>query len=352
MAGPDDVRNVKERDFVRRVLIVIAITGGAIILWELRYVLVLLFGAVLVATVIRAIADPIRTYLRLPERLSVLLSVILIVFVVAGTAWLIGAQIASQSQLISDSLPRAVRMVDGWLDRIGLDHPVQHWVSSLHARNGVILSDFGGWISSLSLGVASVLIVVFGGIFLAASPRLYRIGTVKLVPEEKRGLIAEAMQESATALRLWLKGQLWAMIIIGLMTWAGLMLLGVPSALVLAIISGVLEFVPYAGAIASSVPAIMVALVQGPELALWTAAMYVIVHHAEAYVIQPIVQQYAVEIPAVIMLFSLLAFGMLFGFIGVLFAAPMAVVIYVMIKRLYVVEALHTATPIPGEDKG
>jgi predicted PurR-regulated permease PerM len=68
-------------------------------------------------------------------------------------------------------------------------------------------------------------------------------------------------------------------------------------------------------------------------------------------VIQPIVQQYAVEIPAVIMLFSLLAFGVLFGFIGVLFAAPLAVVLYVMIKRLYVVEALHTPTPIPGEDK-
>lgn len=339
-----------EREFVRRALIVIALAAGVAILWELRYVLVLLFGAVLVATVIRAIADPIRRHLHIPDRLSVLLSVILVVFIVAGTAWLIGAQISSQSQLISDRLPKAVRMIDAWLGSIGLGHPVQHWIASLHSRNGIILSDVGGWLSSLSLGVASVLIVTFGGIFLAASPRLYSIGTVKLVPEEKRGLIAETMMESATALRLWLKGQLWAMIIIGLMTWAGLLLLGVPSALVLALISGVLEFVPYAGPIASSVPAIMVALVQGPELALWTAAMYVIVHHAEAYVIQPIIQQYAVEIPAVIMLFSLLAFGVLFGFIGVLFAAPLAVVLYVVIKRLYVIEALHTPTPIPGED--
>jgi predicted PurR-regulated permease PerM len=69
-------------------------------------------------------------------------------------------------------------------------------------------------------------------------------------------------------------------------------------------------------------------------------------------VLQPLVQQFAVDVPAVVMLFSLLAFGMLFGLIGVLFAAPMAVVAYVMVKRLYVVEALQTPTPIPGEKKG
>ena len=101
-----------------------------------------------------------------------------------------------------------------------------------------------------------------------------------------------------------------------LMTWAGLWLLGVPSALALALISGALEFIPYAGAITSSIPAIMVAMVQSPELALWVVGLYVVVHHVEAYLIQPVIQQFAVEIPAVITLFSLLVFGLLFGFLG------------------------------------
>jgi predicted PurR-regulated permease PerM len=125
----------------------------------------------------------------------------------------------------------------------------------------------------------------------------------------------------------------------------------VRSALILGLISGLLEFIPYAGAITSAIPAIMVALVQGPELAMWTVVLYVIVHHVEAYVIQPVIQQYAVDIPGVITLFCLLAFGLLFGFIGILLAAPMAVVAYVMVKRLYVIEALDTPTPIPGEGK-
>ena len=149
--------------------------------------------------------------------------------------------------------------------------------------------------------------------------------------------------------RLWLKGQLWAMILIFLMTWGGLSLLKVPSALVLGLIFGDPEFIPYAGALTSSIPAIMVALVQGPELALWVVGLYVLVHHVEAYVIQPVIQQFAVEIPAVVTLFALLAFGLLFGVVGILLAAPLAVVSYVLVKRLYVIETLDTPTPIPAK---
>jgi predicted PurR-regulated permease PerM len=141
------------------------------------------------------------------------------------------------------------------------------------------------------------------------------------------------------------------MLVIGVMTGAGLWLLGVESWLVLGILAGFLEFIPFAGPILSAIPAILIALVQSPELALWTALMYVFVKHAEAYLIQPLIQQYAVEVPAVVLLFALLAFAVLFGIIGVIFAAPLTVVCYVLVKRLYIVEALETPTPIPGEYK-
>jgi predicted PurR-regulated permease PerM len=141
------------------------------------------------------------------------------------------------------------------------------------------------------------------------------------------------------------------MVLIGILTWIGFLIIGVKSAIILSIIAGFLEFVPFVGPIVSAIPAVLVALVQGPQFAVWTVVMYIVVHHVEAYVIQPVVQQFAVEVPAVIMLFSLLAFGLLFGLVGVFFAAPLAVVCYVLVKRLYVVEALHTHTPIPGENK-
>ena len=342
---------IDTQEFIRRTLIVAAIAAGAFLLWKLRFVLVLLFGAVLIATIIRAIAQPFKKHLRLPDTIAVAIALILIVGVVGGTVWMVSSQIASQTEQMSEAMPKAIATIDAWLGGFGMEHPVQSWLGHLKSDNSVIVAHFEGWLSSLTMVVTSMLIVVFGGIFLAAQPRFYGVGAIKLIPAEKRALLAEAAQESAVALRLWLKGQIVAMVAIGIMTYLGFLLIGVKSALVLSIIAGLLEFVPYAGAIASAIPAIMVALVQGPELAVWTVIMYVVVHHVEAYVLQPVVQQWAVEVPAVIMLFSLLAFGLLFGFIGVLFAAPLAVVTYVLVKRLYVVEALDTPTPIPGEDK-
>ena len=79
------------------------------------------------------------------------------------------------------------------------------------------------------------------------------------------------------------------------------------------------------------------------------ALLYFAVQQFEGYLLTPLVQQYAVELPGVLLLFSLLAFGILFGTLGIILAAPLAVVTYVLVKRLYVIETLNTPTPIPGQ---
>jgi predicted PurR-regulated permease PerM len=337
--------------FVRRALIVIALAALALLLWQLRIVLVLLFGAIVMGTVFRAIAEPLSKHLRLPDGVAVLISVLLILGILFGVGWLLGQQIATQTDALTQTLPRALAQVDQWLGQYGLSHPFETWFAQLHSSGGTLVSRFGSWLTTASSATANILIVFFGGVFLASEPRFYRTGAIKLIPEAKRAVFAQAMDESEHALRLWLKGELIAMLIIGTMTGAGLWLLGVQSWLVLGILAGFFEFVPFAGPILSAIPGILIALVQSPELALWTTLMYVFVQHSEAYLIQPVIQQYAVDVPAVVLLFSLLAFAVLFGPIGILFAAPLAVVTYVLVKRLYVIETLDTATPIPGEDK-
>ncbi len=336
--------------FVRKALIAIALAGAAFLLWQLRYVVVLLFGAILVATIIRAVASPFRTYLRFPDSLAVLTAFLAIVGLVVGTGWLFGTQLSGQAHELAATLPRAIDNVDEWLTQFGFNHPIQAYIDQFHNQGQQLVARFGGWVSTSTSALAAFLIVVSGGAFLASQPGFYRTGAIKLVPETQRPLLAEAMDELENALRMWLKGQLIAMVVIGALTAAGLWLLGVQSWLVLGILAGIFEFIPYAGPILSAIPGVMVALLHSPELALWTALMYFAVQHAEAYFIQPVIQQIAVEVPAVVLLFSLLAFAMLLGAVGILFAAPMTVVAYVMVKRLYVVEALHTQTPIPGED--
>ena len=344
-------KQTAEARFVRRALIGVALAALAFVVWQLRTVVVLFFGAVVVGTVIRSIAEPLTKHLRLPDGLAVLTSVLVILAVIGGVGWLFGQQIVAQTGAIAETLPRALDRVDQWLSGFGLAHPLRTWLAQLHTSGGTLVSRFGSWLAAASDGIANFLIVFFGGVFLASEPGFYRTGAIKLVPEARRGVFARAMDESDRALRMWLKGELLAMLVIGVMTGAGLWLLGVQSWLVLGILAGFFEFVPFAGPILSAIPAILIALVQSPELALWTALLYVFVQHAEAYLIQPIIQQYAVDVPAVVLLFSLLAFASLFGPIGILFAAPMTVVTYVLVKRLYVIEALDTPTPIPGEGK-
>jgi predicted PurR-regulated permease PerM len=124
-----------------------------------------------------------------------------------------------------------------------------------------------------------------------------------------------------------------------------------PSALVLGLLAGLLEFIPFAGPIIAAVPAVLLALVVGPDMALWVAGLYLVVQQLEGNLLSPLIQQYAVDLPGVVLLFSLIGFGILFGTLGVVLAAPLAVVTLVLVKRLYVIETLDTATPIPGESK-
>ncbi|HUG46444.1 MAG TPA: AI-2E family transporter [Sphingomicrobium sp.] len=348
-------RNAQSKDdargFVGRALIVITLASCAFLIWHLRFVLVLLFGAVVVGTILRAIAGPFKQWLRFPDSLAVLTAVLVLFALLAGTGWILGAQIVAQTQTLTGSLPRAVETVDQWLAGFGLAGTFQQLLADLRASAGAIVSNVGGWLSSFGTAITHFLLVLFGGIFLAASPNFYRTGVIKLIPPTRRSLVAEAMEDSDQALRLWLKGQLISMTLIGSLIGFGLWMLGIESWLVLGLLAGLLEFIPFAGPVIAAIPGILFALVVSPQLALWTLLLYIGVQQVESYLIQPLVQQYAVHIPPVVLLFSLLAFAMIFGVIGILFAAPLAVVTYILVKRLYVMEALHTDTPIPGDER-
>ena len=344
-------RGEPDRDgkFIRRALIVIALVSVVWLLWQLRSLVLMLFGAVVVATVFRALADVIRKHTRMPDGPAVALSIVLILGSLAGLVYVFGGQIADQAAALTQELPNAWRSLQARIADMGFGDPIGTLVDGGKPDGGA--AGVGRFVMSVGTGIADTLVVIFGGIFLAAQPNFYRIGAIKLVPQAKRALVGEAMIDSERALRLWLRGQLIAMVLVGFLTGLGLWLIGVPSALALGLLAGLLEFVPFAGPVIAAIPGVLLALVVSPELALWTVALYVGVQQIEGNLVQPLVQRYAVDLPPVVLLFSLLGFGMLFGVVGIIFAAPLAVVSYVLVKRLYVQEALGTKTPIPGADK-
>jgi predicted PurR-regulated permease PerM len=339
---------MNEKAFIRRVLIALSLVTLFLLVWYLRSLLLMFFGAIVVATVFRALADRIAKLAGWREGVAVALSILLVLGVVVVLIAMFGQQVAQQLESLRITLPAAWHSFEVRMGDIGLGDQLRRLADGLRESSGS-LANLAQALLSAGNAVAELMVVLVGGIFLATQPRFYKSGAIKLIPKGQRALVSEAMDESEAALRLWLKGQLIAMIAVGTVTGTAMWLLGLPSALVLGLIAGILEFVPFIGPIIAAVPAILLGLAISPDLALWVLLVYFVVQQLEGYVLTPLVQQYAVDLPSAVLLFSLVGMGMLFGALGVLLAAPLTVVAYVLVKRLYVIEALHTPTPIPGE---
>jgi len=351
-----------ERTFIRRVLILLGILAAVGLLYVLRHIVMLVFGSVVIGVLLSAMSDPIRRWTGLPRGLSLALAILILLVLIGGAAASFGSQVVVQGQQLAQMLPDAWDQFRGRLLDLGISLPDIGAGTSPATTEGPRLpapgpfgQDLIGRVVNLLRGVfqgvANTLLLIVGGIYLAAQPDLYRRGLLTLFPEHLRGLIGDAYDHSGRALKLWLLGTLISMCVVGLLTWIGLLVIGVPSALALALLAFVLEFVPFIGPVAAATPAILIASTHGVETAIWTTLLFFAVQQLEGNVVQPLAQRYAVDLPPAILLFSLVAVGSLFGVLGIIFAAPLTVVGYVLLKRLYVREALHTPTRLPDEPR-
>jgi predicted PurR-regulated permease PerM len=341
--SPDDGSG-PDGPYIRRVLIFLALAALTALSWQFRDLLLLVFGAIVVALVLRTLSNPVSRYIGLPVWAAVLTAVIAIVGVAAGAVWLFGPQVSAEVRNLGVTLPEAWRSFQA---RTG-DSVFWERVSSMFAGAGPsgsgLLSGIRGYARSVGTGIADTVVVLVAGVYMAAQPAWYRSGAVKLLPPGRRDVVNAALGQSGDALRLWLKGQLVSMLIVGVLTGLGLWLIGVPSALVLGLLAGLLEFIPLAGPVLAAIPALLLALTVDVNTALWAAGLMILIQQIEGNLIQPLVQRYAVQLPPALFLFALIGFAAMFGAIGIVLAAPLTVVVYVLIKRLYVQEALGTPT--------
>jgi len=197
---------------------------------------------------------------------------------VAGLIWLRDPEIMSQAEQLVDRLTAQVdhlwRLVsDGaWGTRISesLRHTVR---SGTDALPGLVASTLG-------IG-GSLLVVIVAGLFLAASPHVYMTGFLPLLPPPWRHRGRDVLCELGKTLRLWCLGQFIDMSVVTLLVGAGLFTLGVPLTPTLALFAGLLNFVPYVGALVGAIPAILVAMAHSSTLALWVALLFVAVQTIE-----------------------------------------------------------------------
>lgn len=317
-------------EFARRVVIVGAIAAVAVILWRLIDVVLLIFGAIILAVALVSLSRFLTRQGRLGRRWALAVVVILIAIAILGLGTLMGARLTAQFGQLGQTLE-------------------QQWAQVQHTRLGSLLQS-----SSHSMPVQSVshfvtlaatgfadavtaaILILFVGVFVAADPEWYRRGVLRLVPVTARGRTQGVLDALGTAISRWLKGVAIAMLSIGATTVLGLWLIGIPLALPLGILAGVLEFIPYAGPIVSAVPAILVAFTVGPWHALEVAGLFLAIHFLEGYVLVPSIQKWAVALPPALAIVAVVMFGLLFGPIGVILAHPLMVCAMVLVEELLV----------------
>jgi predicted PurR-regulated permease PerM len=196
-------------------------------------------------------------------------------------------------------------------------------------------------------GVAGVLgnlvVIVFLGLYVAVDPSIYRQGTLLLVPPDKRARAGSVLDESAITLRWWVIGQLVSMAIIAALTYVALLLVGMPAALILALITGLFAFIPYIGSFVAGAMIVLFGLAQGATMAFWGLGVYFLVQLVESYVLAPIVQRWSVNISPALIIGGLTVLGGVFGIWGFILAAPLLAVFRILVLRLWVEDALGDA---------
>jgi predicted PurR-regulated permease PerM len=263
--------------------------------------------------------------------------------------WLFGAQVGGQLQELSQRLPHAWQALQAYLQHSELGALLLSAVRQAGPSLGMVAAQLTHVTALASGALVGGLLVAFGGIYLAGDPQLYRDGVLKLFPHGARDEVAGMLGAAARALRLWLLGQLAVMVAVGLLIGLGLWLVGLPTPLALGLLSGLAEFVPYVGPVLAAVPGVLLGLSAGPAMGLYALVVYVVVLQVEGNVIVPLVAREVLALPPALVLFAVMAAGLVLGPLGLLLAAPLTVLGVVAVSRLYVRDTLDTPVQVPGE---
>jgi predicted PurR-regulated permease PerM len=322
----------------RNILILaFAIAVAIVLAWWAWEVLLLAYASILFAVILRGISTWIFKHTRLTSKGAYVAVVLGILILCAAIIWLIAPRTINEIAQITKAIPESIALAKQNLSR-------QPWGRQLISAGTKMFSrlDIGmqaaHWGRNFFELISGFVVIVVVGFFLALEPSLYRNGVLRLFPENDRDTAKRLLDEIAYVLHWWLLGQLVPMVFLGIATMVGLWILNIPLAFTLGLFTGVMIFVPYLGAIISEIPAVLVALLQGPGKLIEVIILYLGVHCLEAYVLTPMMQRRAIRLPPALTIMSQVFMFSITGILGVAVATPLAATAIVMVKELYLHE--------------
>lgn len=338
--------------FTNKALISVAIVASFVLAAAFVYfaidVVLLFFGAVLLAIFLRGLADLLAKYVKISEGFAVLLVSLLLVVVVIGAIALLAPSVGEQFRHLREEVPRSLEKVRNFASQYSFGRtviaqiPSQSYLAERIRDLDVssLLTRVGGYFSSTVGAVGNFFVMVLLAIYLASEPRLYADGMTQLFPVRSRTRVREVLGEIGTTLSWWLIGKTASMFFIGVLTWIGLSILGVPLALTLGLIAGLLSFIPNFGPIISAIPAILLAFIESPISAVYVLILFVVVQLIESNLVTPYIERQTVELPPALTVFAQLALSVLIGGVGLILATPIVAFVVVLVKKAYIEDVL------------
>ncbi len=315
----------------------------AFLFWLAGDVLLLFFAGVLVAIFIDGIARWLRQRIRMSHGLSIAV-VLVVLTLLFGVVGLTSApDIADQVAQLGQELPRAI---DNLHRQLGKSRWAKILIDQLPSSYDLSYPGVGlirkatGALNTTVAVLARMIVIGFIGLFLALHPDMYRRGFLRLIPISRRKRAKEVMDATGTTLRGWLLGKVLSAIAIGVATWTGLQLMGIPLALILSVLAALLSFIPNFGPILAMVPAMLLGLMQSTSVMLYVGLLYLVIQIVETYLLTPWLAHRTANLPPALTIVTQILLGVLFGGMGVIMAAPVTAAAMVLVQKLYVEDVL------------
>lgn len=346
--------------FTKRVLTIIGIVLAFALVILLIYsafdIFMLAFAAILLAVFLRGLADLVNEYLHISEGKAVLVVSLILVIILGGSIALLAPSIAEQFQHLREELPRSAENVSAYVSQYAWGRAIiEQMPSTSDIESKVstmsLLSSVGGLFSTTAGMIANFFIAILLALYLAAEPKIYINGLSKLFPVDSRPRFFQVTDEIGETLRWWLIGKSGSMLVIGILTWIGLSILGVPLALTLGLIAGLLSFIPNFGPILSAIPALLFAFIESPITAVYVAGLYIGVQLIESNLVTPWIERQTVELPPALTIIFQIILGVLTGGLGLVLATPILAVVMVLVQMLYVEDVLGDKDTEINEEK-
>ncbi|MBU6456306.1 MAG: AI-2E family transporter [Bradyrhizobium sp.] len=338
----------------------IGVAGFAALLlfmWHFAATLFLIFAGILLGVALNAMTNLLGRAIRLPHALRLVVVCLVLAGLSGGVVFLGGSTIARQATALSETIKSQLTSVKAFLEKNGIDASyfelgnasATSTSSSSPATPGApttrnlpsasTIASSGGAIVSQTLrlllgavsAVGNFFIVLFLGLTFAAQPSVYRNGLLFMAPERHRALATAILDRISDTLERWLIAQMLTMTAVFLVTWVGLALIGIESSFILGIQAGLLAFIPTVGALLAGTIVVLASLASGWVAALSAFILFLGVHALESYVLTPIIQRQALDIPPATLFGFQILLGVVFGIWGLALALPLMAIAKVII---------------------